>query len=58
MPNKQDQHATTEELFETVFSAVRANAVATQRCGKRVSAVTNPDTVEELYFLLVRADKV
>jgi hypothetical protein len=41
------QHATTEELLETVFSVVRAAAVATQRRGKHISAATNPDAVTE-----------
>jgi hypothetical protein len=52
-----NQHATTEELLEVVFSVVPSENVATQRRGKLVSASTNPDTtIEELWFLFVRAE--
>jgi hypothetical protein len=34
---------------------VHATAIATQQCGKIISAATNPDTIEELCFLLVQA---
>jgi hypothetical protein len=33
-----NQHATTDELLEEVFSVARAVSVATQRRGKHVSA--------------------
>jgi hypothetical protein len=52
-----NQHATTEEFLEALFSAVRAANFATQRSGKHISAATNPDTtIEDLCFLLVRAE--
>jgi alkylhydroperoxidase/carboxymuconolactone decarboxylase family protein YurZ len=45
-----NQHTTTEELLEVVFSVVCAMAVATQQHIKHTSAATNPDvTMEELF---------
>jgi hypothetical protein len=38
VPTAKNQHAATEELFEVVFSVVRAAAGATQRRCKHVSA--------------------
>jgi hypothetical protein len=41
VPTATNQHATTEELLEAVFSVDRAAAVAAQRRGKHVSATTD-----------------
>jgi hypothetical protein len=52
VPTAANHHATTEELLETVFSVIRAAAVATQPRGKHIYAATNPDkTIEELCLL-------
>jgi hypothetical protein len=44
-----NQHATTEELFEAVFSVVCTAAAVMQQCGKHVSAAMNQhSTIKEL----------
>jgi alkylhydroperoxidase/carboxymuconolactone decarboxylase family protein YurZ len=49
VPMATNQHATTEELLEAVFSVVCATAIAIQHRGKHISAAMNPDrTMEEL----------
>jgi hypothetical protein len=48
-----NQLATTDELFEVVFSVVRAATVATQQIGKQAST-----TKEELCFLSVPCRRV
>jgi hypothetical protein len=40
VPTAVNQHATTEELLEAVFSVVLAMIVAMQWCSKRASAET------------------
>jgi hypothetical protein len=40
VPVATNQHATTDELFEAVFSMVHAALVAMQGCGKHVSTAT------------------
>jgi hypothetical protein len=57
VPMATNQHATTEELLEEVFSVESAEAIAMQRRRKHVSVATNQDTtIEELCFLLVHAE--
>jgi hypothetical protein len=50
VPSAKNQRATTEELWEVVFSVDSAAVVATQRRAKHVSAAKNPDaTMDELF---------
>jgi hypothetical protein len=46
IPTVTNQHATTEELLEMLFSVARTMSTATQQHGKHTSA-----TIEELCFL-------
>jgi alkylhydroperoxidase/carboxymuconolactone decarboxylase family protein YurZ len=58
-PMGTNQHATTEELLEAVFSVVCVAAIAIHHHGKHVSAAMNPDgTMEELLDALFSARSV
>jgi hypothetical protein len=54
------QQTKTQQWYNNrgmVFSMVCAMAIVAQRCGKHISAATNPGTtIKELRFLLVRAE--
>jgi hypothetical protein len=55
-----NQHATTEEWLEAVFSVIRAMAIAMQWLGKHISVATNPDTTMEVcvfYWSVLRSYK-
>jgi hypothetical protein len=54
-----NQHATTDESFEAVFSVVRAMDIATQWCAKHVSAPMNRHaTTEELLEMVFSTQSV
>jgi hypothetical protein len=57
-PTAKNQHATTEELLEVVFSVVYTAAVAMQRHGKPVNAAMNHSAIGELLEIVFSVQSV